>query len=117
MMEFITEAYRQALPVIQSVTIYNFAATYAAMSFSTGLLSYFTVYRPILSSLEDYENENEEFLDIFELQSPFQTAIILITLNTLLAPLIFRTCLTGPDKEFVAAYINKILPDDDDDDY
>ena len=113
MMEYITEFYSAALPMLQTITLSNIAATYAALAFSTGLVSYLTVYKPILTSLAEYAKEEE--IDIFELRYPGQTAFILISLNTLLAPLIFKTCLTGPDRAFVSAYIDKVLPDEFDD--
>jgi hypothetical protein len=83
---------------------------YLIFAFSTGITAYFSIYRPILRELENLEN-----VCLFELCAPYQTAFILIMLSSFFAPLMFKMALTGPTVEFIENYIEKLLPDDEDD--
>ena len=94
------------LNYLSLVTAWGFLYSYVAFSVSIGITSYFTLYRPIL------RNELKDS-GAFEVTNPKLSAIILIVISSLLAPMLFKLTLTGPTKAFRQTYVEAVLEDDD----
>ena len=76
---------------------------YVIFAVSTGILSYFTVHRPILNQLE----KEGIFTDIMEHRFAF--AVVTILVGALTAPFIFKLTLTGPDEDLTEDIRNRML--------
>ena len=77
---------------------------------STGICSYFNIFRPILQTVERIENLDVS--KIKEFNNPLKTAAAIILSSAILAPILFIPSLFGPSRDFVEEYVNTILPDD-----
>lgn len=83
---------------------------YTLWSLGTGIAAYFNVFKPILNLIANVDGI--DLSGVPEFERPVTSAIVIILTSTLFAPLIFIPSLFGPDKEFIAQYIDKIVPED-----
>ncbi len=93
--------------MISSIVL-NILGYYVAIALATGFTSYFSIYKPILKSLQ------EEGHVLWELDNPAMTACILMLLSTLFAPILIKATLFGASEEFIETYKENILNHDDD---
>lgn len=86
--------------------IVNIIAYYAIFAISVGITSYFTIYRPVINLV--YE-EHEVWTK--EMEYPVITAVSLIVLGAIMAPVLFKAAITGPDQDLIDALTEQILND------
>lgn len=72
--------------------ITNIIYYYCIFSISTGITSYFTLFSPILKELSKVELSTSQ---------KFARGIILVSIASVVAPILFKKTLTGPDKKLL----------------
>jgi hypothetical protein len=85
--------------------MYNYLCYYGIFALSVGITSYFSVYRPILLTLQKE--------DIPIINHPIISTIMLMLLGTLCAPFIFITTITGASDDLKEIIVTIILKDKD----
>lgn len=83
--------------------VLNMLGYYLAVASATGVTAYFTIYRPILKQLK------EEGYDLWEFNNPKQTAMVLMFISTIFAPLLLKATIFGASENFIETYIENVL--------